>query len=58
MFVAEIPSLPGCISQGITHGEALKNIQEAIEVYIEGLKVNETALRAVADIVERQLLTC
>ena len=40
MFVAEVPSLPGCISQGITRGEALRNIQEAIEVYIESLKVH------------------
>ncbi len=38
MFIAEVPSLPGCISQGKTRSEALKNIQEAIEVYIESLK--------------------
>ncbi len=36
-FVAEIPSLPGCISQGKTRQEALKNIQEARELYIESL---------------------
>ena len=29
------PSLPGCISQGETKKEALKNIQEAIELYLE-----------------------
>ena len=29
MFVAEVPSLPGCISQGKTRAEALRNIQEA-----------------------------
>ena len=40
MFVVEVPSLPGCISQGKTREEALKNIQEAIEVYIESLKVH------------------
>ena len=45
MFVVEVPSLPGCISQGKTREEALKNIQEAIELYIENLKVhNETIL--------------
>jgi predicted RNase H-like HicB family nuclease len=38
IFVAEVLSLPGCISQGKTRAEALKNIQEAIEVYIESLK--------------------
>jgi len=29
MFVAEVPSLPGCISQGETRAAALRNIQEA-----------------------------
>ncbi len=36
-WVAECPSLPGCISQGMTKEEALANIREAIEVYIEAL---------------------
>ncbi len=40
MFIAEVPSLPGCISQGKTRAEALRNIQEAIEVYIESLKTH------------------
>lgn len=40
VFVAEVPSLPGCISQGATRTEALKNIQEAIEVYLESLKAH------------------
>ena len=31
MFVAEVPSLPGCISQGSTRGEVLLNIKEAME---------------------------
>jgi predicted RNase H-like HicB family nuclease len=37
-WVAEVPSLPGCISQGKTRGEALTNIKEAIEGYIAALK--------------------
>ena len=37
-WLAECPSLPGCISQGQTKKEAIKNIQEAIEGYIEVLK--------------------
>jgi predicted RNase H-like HicB family nuclease len=37
-WVAECPSLPGCISQGKTKEKALKNIKEAIEGYIEALK--------------------
>jgi predicted RNase H-like HicB family nuclease len=38
MFVAEVPNLPGCISQGKTRAEALDNIREAIQGYIESLK--------------------
>ena len=34
-FVAEIPVLPGCISQGKTRQEALANIKEAAELCIE-----------------------
>ena len=40
VFVAEVPSLPGCISQGKTRAEAVKNIREAIEVYLESLKAH------------------
>jgi predicted RNase H-like HicB family nuclease len=38
VFVAEVPSLPGCISQGTTRQEALKNVQEAVQAYLESLK--------------------
>jgi len=37
-WVAECPSLPGCISQGETRAEAIQNILEAIEVYVEALE--------------------
>jgi len=33
-WVAECPSLPGCVSQGETREDAIKNIREAIEGYI------------------------
>lgn len=36
-YVVEVPSLPGCVSQGKTKEEALKNIKEAIELYVEDL---------------------
>jgi predicted RNase H-like HicB family nuclease len=42
MYVADVPALPGCISQGATRNEALTNIREAIYAYIESLnKHNE-----------------
>lgn len=40
-FVAECPSLPGCISQGRTRDEALTNIKDAIKGYIESLKKHD-----------------
>ena len=36
-FVVEVPSLPGCISQGKTRDEAITNSEEAIALYIEML---------------------
>jgi len=38
MFVAECPNLPGCVSQGKTRSEALTNIKDAIEGYLESLR--------------------
>ncbi|MBF0566920.1 MAG: type II toxin-antitoxin system HicB family antitoxin [Nitrospirae bacterium] len=37
-WVAECPSLPGCVSQGITRDDAVANIKEAISLYIDTLE--------------------
>ena len=37
-WVAECPSLPGCVSQGMTREEAIANIREAIQGYIAALQ--------------------
>lgn len=37
-YTVYVPSLPGCISEGDTKEEALGNIQEAIELYLEPLE--------------------
>ncbi len=34
-YVAEVPSMPGCISQGTTRKKALENIREAVEGWLE-----------------------
>ena len=34
-YTVYVPSLPGCISQGETYEEALENIKEAVELYLE-----------------------
>ena len=36
-WVATCPSLPGCISQGKTEGQALKNIKSAVKLHIKSL---------------------
>ncbi len=41
VFVAEVPALPGCITQGTTRKEVLENIQEAIEAYLESLQAHD-----------------
>jgi len=35
VWVAECPSIPGCVSQGATHDEALANVREAIAACLE-----------------------
>jgi predicted RNase H-like HicB family nuclease len=51
-WVAECPSLPGCVSQGQTREEAIQNIREAIQGYIaaleeDGLQVPEERFQAI-----------
>lgn len=40
-YSVAIPALPGCVSQGETFEEALENIKEAAELYLEDLKESE-----------------
>ena len=41
VFVAECPTLPGCISQGNSREEVLANIQDAIKGYLESLRKHD-----------------
>lgn len=43
-YVAYVPALKGCVSQGRTRAEALKNIREAMEAYIEALLKDQLPL--------------
>ena len=43
-WVAECPSLPGCLSQGKTKAEAVANIREAIRGYIAALEEDKLAV--------------
>ena len=40
VYVAEVPALPGCISQGKTRSEAIDNIKQAIIGYLESLQAH------------------
>jgi len=37
-YTVTVPALPGCISEGDTREDALKNIREAIELYLEPIE--------------------
>jgi len=37
-WIAECPSLPGCVSQGKTREDAIENVKEAISGYVAALK--------------------
>jgi antitoxin HicB len=41
VFIAKVPALPGCISQGATRKEAIANIKDAIEGYVFSLKKHD-----------------
>lgn len=40
IYIAECPSLPGCVSQGNTRGEAVANIKDAMAGYLESLRIH------------------
>jgi len=44
-YIATVPSLPGCISQGKTEDETLENIREAIELHVACLAEDGVPLR-------------
>lgn len=44
VFIAECPSLPGCVSQGKTRPEAVANIKDAIQDYLASLKKHGEAI--------------
>ena len=41
-YVAEVPALPGCLSQGKTQEEAIANIKEAIEGWLEVMESKQS----------------
>jgi predicted RNase H-like HicB family nuclease len=50
-----VPSLPGCISQGKTEKDALKNIKEAIELHVKSFAEDGLPLTGKKSVKERML---
>jgi predicted RNase H-like HicB family nuclease len=50
-YTVRVPSLPGCISEGETREDALANIREAIQLYLEPVD-DDTALVGAGELVE------
>jgi len=44
VYVADVPALPGCVSQGRTRSEAVENIKEATAAYLESLQAHNEAV--------------
>jgi predicted RNase H-like HicB family nuclease len=53
-YTVTVPSLPGCISEGNSKKEAIENIQEAIELYLEPIE-DDSNFNEKAEIVEMNL---
>jgi predicted RNase H-like HicB family nuclease len=51
-YTVHVPILPGCISEGNSREEALANIKEAIELYIESLEDDGEPIPSEADVEE------
>jgi predicted RNase H-like HicB family nuclease len=50
-FTVFVPALPGCISEGESKEEAIKNIREAIDLYVEPVE-DDLTLSAEAEEIE------
>ena len=53
-YTVYVPSLPGCISEGETRDEALENIREAIEIYLEPVE-DDYVLQGDSEVLELAL---
>ena len=55
MYVATCPSLPGCISQGRTERQALRNIKEAVQLHLRTLAADGLPLFAKGSVKETRI---
>jgi predicted RNase H-like HicB family nuclease len=54
-YVATVPALPGCVSQGDSREEAIANIREAADLYLEDMIESGDAIPAASVPVNRSL---
>lgn len=51
-YTAQVPTLPGCITYGETLEEAIENVREAVELYIESLRAHNEPIPTEEDTLE------
>ena len=57
-IVASVPSIPGCVTQGKTEKEALKNVQEAISLHVDSLRWVHTTKSGALRVREHLCVRC
>ena len=50
-WAASCPALPGCATLGYTEQEALSNIREAVEVYVEDMRAHEEEIVGAKEVI-------
>ena len=50
VYRAEVPELPGCMSHGDTEEEALQNLQEAVDLYLETVQAQRQASASMVEV--------
>lgn len=54
-YVVTVPSLPGCISQGKSEKEALRNIKEAIKLHLSSLVEEGLPIKQPTQVIEKTI---
>ncbi|MBI4135613.1 type II toxin-antitoxin system HicB family antitoxin [Candidatus Uhrbacteria bacterium] len=56
-WAASCPALPGCATWGYTQDEALKNIREAVEAYVEDMQAHNEAISGAKEVIAAPLVS-
>ncbi|MBI2552342.1 type II toxin-antitoxin system HicB family antitoxin [Candidatus Uhrbacteria bacterium] len=56
-WAASCPALPGCATWGYTQAEALKNIREAVEAYVEDMQAHNESISGAKEVIAAPLVS-